>query len=116
MVLCTLIFIVAVYLLRMLPTTFGVPTLLTLIVLILLSTYIMRIPVYPAIRATLIVTVINMALEMVNVVALTWIFGKERFDGIMTDPFEKSLAGIPMNVLFFIVIATIYWLTNKKKA
>lgn len=115
-IICTVIFMIATYLIRLLPIHFGVHTLLSLILLIFLSLYILKFPIYSCVKATLFSTVILLMTEAVNIVFLNIVFDKQRFLEFMEDPILKSIAGIPGNILFFVVIVILYKYLTKEKS
>jgi hypothetical protein len=110
-----------------------------LICLILISVGILKTPVYQTVLATLFVAVIIILCELINGITIglfMWIRDYSEFSnydfsqtlkiifgkpGRVTEFFtnssevEKSLAGIPSNILFFVIILIIYRFNNNKR-
>ena len=76
-ILCTFIFMVGTYIIRLLPIYFGVHTLLSLILLMFLGFYVLKLPVYSTIKATLFTTVILLLVEAANLFVLKMIFSEK---------------------------------------
>jgi hypothetical protein len=88
-----------IFFIRKLPINYGVHTILNIISLILLSIYIIKIPVIKAISYTFIVYVLLSLSEVINVVMLINMFNVD-INSVLSDPISKSLFGLPYLFLF----------------
>lgn len=125
-------------LIRQLPLNFGVHTILILLVVMLLSIKIINKPVYTAVKATLISTIILLSVELIAVWSVT-LFDPEFFNRLSKEKtlnildiiiiyinnssdftigqtdFINTIIGFGVNILFFIAIFVIYLITTKNK-
>ena len=99
--------LVSTYVIRMLPIHFGVHTLLNILVLIFLMVWLCPLPIYDAIKASLLVPIILFVLEGVNILGLKFFFAG-RFLAIMDDPILKVVAGLPTTVAFGLTAVVAY--------
>jgi hypothetical protein len=106
---------IAAFITRSLPISFGVHTLLSLIVLAIIGVLYLKMPVYPTIRATLFAVIILLIGESLNVAGLTILLGKEEFSRIMNIPMQKALAGIPSSIIFAGITIIFYFILTKNK-
>lgn len=114
-IISTIGFGLASFITRSLPISFGVHTLLSLIVLALIGVQYLKMPIYPTIRATLFAVIFLLIGESLNVAGLTILYGKEEFSKIMNSPLSKALAGIPSSLLFAGIIIIFYVILTRNK-
>lgn len=103
------------YLVRLLPISFGVHTIISLILLFLVCIFIFKMPIYTTIRSTLLVTVLLLSSEMANVWLMISILGQEKFEQMMSVPIEKAIIGIPSAFTFASLILLSYFIFTKSK-
>lgn len=101
------------YLVRLLPISFGIHTLLNMLFLFLICIIILKLPAYLTIRSSLIVTMLLLICEMVDVAIMLIIFGKEKFESLMLIPVAKALIGFPASVLFVLITVFAYNISMK---
>jgi hypothetical protein len=90
---------ILIYLARMLPINFGVHTILNIIFLILLSTFIIKIPIIKAIAYALIVFVLLSLSEAINLLILINLFNID-IVSVFSNPVSKSLYGVPYLIIY----------------
>ena len=101
------------YLVRLLPISFGIHTLLNMLFLFLVCIILLKMPAYSTIRASLIVTMLLLICEMIDVAVMIVIFGKEKFESLMLIPLAKALIGFPASILFVIITSFAYYISIK---
>lgn len=103
------------YLVRLLPISFGVHTILDLLFLSAVSIYILKMPIYATIRSILLLTIILLASEMANVALMIGILGQEEFERKMALPLEKAIVGLPGALTFSFLIFVLHLILNRPK-
>lgn len=101
------------YLVRLLPISFGIHTLLNMLFLFLVCIILLKMPAYSTIRASLIVTMLLLICEMIDVAVMIVIFGKEKFESLMLIPLAKALIGFPASILFVMITSFAYYISIK---
>lgn len=109
----SVILMLGTVLIRALPIHFGVHTLISLLLSILIGTKVLKLPVYSAVTATLTAAVVLLIVESANVFFLNAVLGEEGFEALMSDRYLKNLFGLPANLLFLLVVAAIYFLKRR---
>lgn len=104
-----------IILVRLMPISFGVHTILNLLFLFLVCVLMLKMPIYTTIRSTLLVTVFLLVSEMANIGVLIRIFGQSEFDRRMEIPVEKALLGLPGALTFTLLIFLSYILLTRPK-
>lgn len=110
---CMAISLAAIFLIRLLPISFGIHTLFSMIILIFLGVYFLGFTIHKTVMSVFFTFIIILIIETINMKVLTFIYGIEAFDSIMADAFTCSVAGLPASILFFIVITILYFLLTK---
>ncbi|MHB8963850.1 MAG: hypothetical protein ACYC5K_11935 [Saccharofermentanales bacterium] len=104
----SIIFIAFTYVIRLLDINFGVHTVLNLIVIIAICVFINRLVLFNVVKGAMLSVLIMFAIEGVNIAFLQLIY-KDDLVNIISDPYRKTLAGIPGIVLFGITAAVLYY-------
>jgi hypothetical protein len=112
--LSSLSYFVCVILVRQLPITTGINTLLMIVIMIFVSIKIIGIKFKTSIISVLLTTIITTASELVNVIALMLIFGKN-YENLINDPLSESIYTIPSTIVLFITIVVIHFFKIKSK-
>lgn len=107
-----ILFWIIVYLIRFLPIQYGIHTLLSLIVLIIITNSINKIDVIKSIQAGIITFILGFVSEGLNAFFIQSVLEKD-LSIISKDPILKTLYGLPSLVLFGIF--TILYFINLKK-
>lgn len=103
------IYVVSTYLIRFLPITLGINTVLCLFVLILSFQVIYKTGLSMAIRsiiASVIVLILIAFSEALNVILLTVVYGRENAETLFrfSDDVTRALISIPSNVFFALMV------------
>jgi len=113
--LLSLIYISATYLIRFLPITLGVNTILSLFVLIFAYQVVHRVGLSKVIRAmisSIIILVLIALSELLNVLLLTMMYGRTRAEELFTSSngLTQSLYSIPSTVFLAIFVTCAYFI------
>lgn len=111
---CIVITLIAISLIRLLPISFGIHTLLGMIVLIFLGIFLLGFPIHKTIMSVFITTIILLIVEIINMKVLTIIYGADGFKTIMDNPITNAVAGFPVSVLLFVIILILYFKLTKQ--
>jgi hypothetical protein len=103
------------FLVRQLPISFGVHTIINLLLLLLVCIFIFKMPIYATIRSTLLVTVFLLASEILNVWLMISILGRDKFEQEMSVALNKAIIGLPGSFAFAILILVTYLLSTKSE-
>lgn len=101
-------------LIRLLPIQYGINTILGLIVLIVLVSYINKIDIIKSIRAGIITMILGFVFEGINLLLIQFVLHKE-LQNIVGDPVLKTLYGLPSLIIFAIFVIVYYFRLSKRK-
>ncbi|MDD4774146.1 MAG: hypothetical protein PHZ09_11200 [Eubacteriales bacterium] len=104
-----------IFLVRLLPISFGVHTILNLLFLFAICVLFLKMPIYATIRSTLIVTVLLLLSESLNVAVMIGILGNDEFNRRMLIPLEKAIIGLPGALIFSLIIFVFYIVLTRSK-
>lgn len=90
---------VAIYLTRLLPTQFGIHTILGLVMIVFVNIKVNKFKVIKAIQITVFLVILLLLSEIVNVLLITFVF-KVDVKSIFNDPTLKALYGLPSLAIF----------------
>lgn len=107
-VLINAIFIPVTILVRLLPISLGIHTLLNVTFIFSLTYFYFGFELYQTIRSTLITTVLLLATELIGMNLLLAFLSKEQVNSLMMNSYTKALIYLPINVLFACIIFFIY--------
>ncbi|MBU3159996.1 hypothetical protein KPL37_09555 [Clostridium frigoris] len=114
-ILSIIIYVIAVYIIRLLPIQYGVHTILNIIAIIVLTISINKISIIKAIQASIMAMVLEFICEGINMFIIQHIF-KVNVINILSNTSLKILYGIPSLVIFAAIAFTYYfYLVRKKK-
>jgi hypothetical protein len=105
---------VIIYLIRILPIQLGIHTILALISLIVLVSFINKVDIVKSIRAGIITTILAFVFEGINISFIQFVLKKD-LSTIVNDPISKTLYGMPSLMLFGIFIVVYYFKLSKRK-
>lgn len=109
-----LISIAAIFWIRRLPISFGIPSILSMIFLIVLGVYFLKFPIRKTILAVFFSFIFTALIEIADMKTLTAILGESRFNEIMNNNLTYTLAGIPAS-LFLLAISSVVYLLFKRQ-
>lgn len=105
---------IMLYLVRLLPIQYGVHSLISLVILIIIVSYLNKIDIIKSIRSGIISFILCFLLEGINVVFLQFVF-KMDLNNIMNNHILKTLTGLPSLVIFGIIVVAYYYRLLKRK-
>ncbi len=95
--------------------TFGVHTMIILLVMNLLCVLLLKVDVKPSILGSLLVSVLVIVGEAVNFLILMPFYTKDVIVARMAEPLFKAWAGVPGNVLLIVIVIVAYGLRVLKR-
>lgn len=104
---------IGIYLIRFLPIHFGVHTILSIMLYILIAVKLNKMDVYKSIAITLISIIILFSSDFLFVVIFTNIIGISS-DMLLNEGWVANITGIPSLILFYIIIRIIAYYKEKK--
>ena len=116
--LISIVYTTATYLIRFLPITLGVNTILSLFVLIFTFQLVHKADLAKVTRAVIssvIVLILTAISELINALILSSIFGREQADALLrfSDNMTRSLSSAPSTVILAGFIVAAYFITKK---
>ncbi|ACQ53430.1 hypothetical protein WBZ18_17250 [Clostridium botulinum] len=112
--LSSFLMLIMIFIIRSLPISYGIHTILSIMVLILLSYIINRIDVIRAVKSTIITIILQLICEGTNIFIIQYIL-KENMNHIFRDPNLKTIYGIPSLIIFACIIVLRYIRLLKRK-
>ena len=108
------IFLIAVYLIRLLPIQYGVHTILNIIIIIVLTVNINKIGIIKSIQASLMAMILEFICEGINVFIIQYIF-KADIIYVLSELILKTLYGIPSLLIFATIVSVYYFSVARRK-
>lgn len=109
-----MLFWVSQYFIRCLPIQYGIHSILSLIVLIIITSLINKIDIIKSIRAGIITFILGFALEGINVCFIQFVLNKD-LNIVVNNPFLKTLYGYPSIVALGMFVIGYYLILSKRK-
>jgi len=113
-ILSSIIIGVSVYIFRLLPISYGVHTILTILLVIFLSNIYNKIEVVSVIKSTIIIFIIQFLSEGLNILILKLIPNLD-LDKLFNIPIYKNLLGIPSLIISLLILIVMKKYIYKKK-
>jgi hypothetical protein len=108
------VFWLAVCLIKRLPVQYGINTILILIALIVIVSFINHIDIIKSIRSGIIVLILGFVSEGINAVFIQFVLKKD-LKIILNNPTSKTLYGLPSLIFFGIFVIASYLILSKRK-
>lgn len=108
----SIIFSLVIYIVRMLPISYGVHMILSVLFLLFIMAYYNNIDVINAIKSIILVYLIQLISEAINVLMLNLM--RLDLETLLKDPITKTILGIPSLAITAIMIL-IFCIINKKR-
>ena len=105
---------ITTFAIRLLPINYGVNTMLSLLVLIILFISICKVDITKVILSALGVTIILFISEELNILLLRSIFGTEKTIALLTSTMGKTIYGIPSTFFFALILLIAKVIIRKK--
>ena len=99
---------------RVLPVNYGVHTIISIGLVIILSVLKNKINTIKVIKSALIYIIFQFIAEGINMFIIERVL-KEDMNAIFADPFKKSIYGIPSLIIVFILIMSYKMFVKRKK-
>jgi CDP-diglyceride synthetase len=112
--LASIISTIIVCLVRLLPISFGVHIIFIMLITIIMCILLLKMPALNSIRSLSILFVLLIISEIVGVTTMSSIFGNDKFGNYMSNPLQRAIIGIPINLLFLLLVTVSYYLLKKK--
>ncbi|ACA44918.1 hypothetical protein [Clostridium botulinum] len=112
--LSSFLMLIMIFIIRSLPISYSIHTILSIMVLILLSYIINRIDVIRAVKSTIITIILQLICEGTNIFIIQYIL-KGDMNHIFRDPNLKTIYGIPSLIIFACIIVLRYIRLLKRK-
>lgn len=106
---------VTIFIIRELPISYGVHTLLNIMALIIIATTINKIDIIKSIKSGIITAVLLFVCEGVNIFLLQCIFQEEMMIRIFETPALKTIYGVPSLIIFAVAVLIYYKICSKKR-
>jgi len=109
------IFIVTTYFIRLLPISFGVNSMLSILVFIVLFVMIRKVEFPKAVKAAIVVMILLFVSEGLNMLLLISLYGKDKAEQALSSPLGISIYSIPSTLIFAAIILISYFIISKTK-
>ncbi|NNU77483.1 hypothetical protein [Clostridium estertheticum] len=106
-IISSIIYLFAVYAIRLLPIQYGVHTILNIIIIIVLTDNISKISIIKSIKASIMAVILLFICEGINVFIIQHIF-KADVRSVLSHTVTKILYGIPSLLIFAVIVFTYY--------
>ncbi|WP_127837183.1 hypothetical protein [Clostridium prolinivorans] len=108
-----ILFSFIVYLIRMLPIQLGIHTILNLVIIVTITSFINKIDIINSIRAGFIIFILGFIFEGINLLFIQFLLKKD-LNYIMSNTILKTLYGLPSLFLFAIFVIAYYIILLKR--
>ncbi|GAA0069657.1 hypothetical protein UT300003_11800 [Clostridium sardiniense] len=105
---------IATFLVRMLPISYGIHTILNIIVLVIIATVIIKVSIIDAIRSGILTAILMFVCEGMNMGLIQITHGSD-MERIFTDPVLKTVYGIPSLMIFTIILLAYKFIKINRK-
>jgi len=102
------------YLMKLLPITIGVQTIINMLFTYLICVIFIKMPPYRTIKSNLICVVLILLCEMVVTGLAMLVIGQEALETLINDPIKRTYIGVLANIMFGLVITLSHYLLRKK--
>lgn len=103
------------YIMRLLPVSFGLHTILILVCLFFLAIFYLKIPAFSVIKSIVAITVLLLMTELISVLCITGIVGQAQFDNMMNDVLGRAILAVPSTLIFTAIVVCAYFILRKIK-
>lgn len=110
-IISSLIFSSSVYIIRMLPISYGVHSILSMLFLVFFSILYNKIDVVKVIRSIILIYIIQFLSEGINMVIIKFI---PNFEILFKDPIYKTILGLPSLIIAGLIVITFYIIFKKR--
>lgn len=115
-ILLSILMTICTYLIRLLPISLGVNTMLSLLILIILFIILGKAEPQAVIKSVIIMAIFLFVSEGINSLILYAMFGMEKAQTFVNDPTSKSLSSIPSTIIFAVIVLVTYFVLKNRRA
>ncbi|KOR25699.1 hypothetical protein P9J83_10545 [Clostridium sporogenes] len=112
--LSSFLMIIMIFIIRSLPISYGIHTILSIMVLVLLSYIINKIDVITAVKSTIITIIFQFVCEGINIFIIQYVL-KDDMNYIFNNANLKTIYGIPSLTIFTCIVLLLYIRLLKKE-
>ncbi|MPQ30651.1 hypothetical protein E4V42_04290 [Clostridium estertheticum] len=112
-IISSMFFVIAVYLIRLLPIQYGIHTIIGVVVVIVLTININKISIIKSIQASIMAVILEFICEGINVFIIQHIF-KADVKYVFSQPLSKIVYATPSLVIFALILFIYYFYLVKK--
>ncbi|ENK1244226.1 hypothetical protein AB2063_002412 [Clostridium botulinum] len=112
--LSSFLMIIMIFIIRSLPISYGIHTILSIMVLVLLSYIINKIDVITAVKSTIITIIFQFVCEGINIFIIQYVL-KDDMSYIFNNANLKTIYGIPSLTIFTCIVLLLYIRLLKKE-
>ncbi len=113
-IIASLILSVSTFLVRMLPISYGIHTILNIITLVLITSVVIKISIIDSIRSGILTAILMFICEGINMGLIQLIHGNE-IEKIFSNPILKTVYGLPSLIIFTIIILLYKFIKSNRK-
>lgn len=110
----TVVIAVLVYIVRMLPISYGIHTLLAIVIIVIVAKNIHQIEIVDAIKGTIMTFIIQFISEVINMFFIETILRKN-LEEIFLNPVVKTIYGLPSLILAGGIMMIYYFKCGKER-
>ena len=105
---------VVTFIMKSLPISVGVQTIMNMLFLYLVCVIYLKMHPYITIRSTSLCVVLILLSEMIVTATTVMIMGQDQFQAIIKDPSQRHYIGTLANIVFAVIIISLYFILNRK--
>ncbi|WP_194190136.1 hypothetical protein [Clostridium chrysemydis] len=110
-----LILSISVAIIRMFPISYGIHTLLNLVILVILFNLINHIEIDIAIKSVIFTTILLLISEGANLLVLKIFFSVSQINNMFKEPLYRMIIGFPSIIFFGVALLILYWGSKRKQ-
>lgn len=105
---------ISTFLVRMLPISYGIHTILNIITLVLIASVVIKINIIDSIRCGILTAILMFICEGINMGLIQLIHGNQ-IEKIFSNPTLKTVYGLPSLIIFTIIILLYKFIKSNRK-
>lgn len=113
-VVSSIILTTTIFLIRMLPISYGIHTILNIIMLVVITSVVLKISIIDSIRSGILTAILMFICEGINMGLIQLINGNE-IEKIFSNPILKTVYGLPSLIIFTIIILLYKFIKSNRK-
>lgn len=105
---------ISVAIIRVFPISYGIHTLLNVVIFVILTSFINHIEINIAIKSVILTTILLLISEGLNLLVLTIFFSVSQINNMFKEPLYRMIIGFP-SIIFFMIALVIFYYINRRK-